>query len=144
MKTWILVANSATAKILATDNLRTGELEIVDEFSHPESRKKSSDLVSDKPGHYKTDVGVRGAYSDADHKEVEMDHFALELVHKLKAGLHQNQYKNLIIVASSHFYGVIKKHFHEHKIEINHIAKDYTKYTILELRDALREKLFVV
>ncbi|HBS51651.1 MAG TPA: hypothetical protein DEA62_01490, partial [Coxiellaceae bacterium] len=40
IKTWILVANAAEAKLLTTDNLRIGELELVREFVHPESRKK--------------------------------------------------------------------------------------------------------
>ena len=145
MKTWILVASSAEAKILTTDNLRIGELEIVREFSHPESRIKTSDLMSGKPGHYKTDNGMRGAYSKNDPKEVEAEHFAFELAHELKIGWDQNQYKSLLIVAPSHFYGLIKKHFHDHKIvELDHISKDYTKYTLFELHDSLKKHLFAV
>src|SRR3989304_2009389 len=136
-KTWILVANAAEAKILTTDNLRVGELELVREFAHPESRKKASELMSDKPGHFKTDGNAHSAYSSkSDPKEVEAEHFAIQLAHELKASWDKNQYKKLIIVTSAHFYGLIKKHMHDnHALEVIHILKDYTRYPISRLHE---------
>jgi|SRR3989304_3657944 len=143
-KTWILVANAAEAKILTTDNLRVGELELVREFAHPESRKKASELMSDKPGHYKTDGNAYSAYSRSDPKEVEAEHFAIQLAHELKASWDKNQYKKLIIVTSAHFYGLINKHMHlNHALEIVHVLKDYTRYPLAKLHESLKEHLLV-
>ncbi len=142
MKIWILVANSAEAKILATDKLRTGELDLVAEFAHPESRKKGSELMSDGPGHYKTDFGAHGAYDANDPKEVEAENFAMQLLRELRVGLDQHKFNKLIVVTPAHFYGILKKHMHFDEIEVNHIAKDYTKYTVSQLHSSLKEHYF--
>lgn len=144
MKTWILVANSAEAKLLSTDNLRVGELTLVRELTHPESRQKGCDLMSDKSGHYSTAGSARGAFSDHDPKEVEAEHFAIQLAHELKVGWGDNQYENLLIVTPAHFYGVLKKHLHDNSaITITHLSKDYTKHALPELHSSLKEMLFV-
>ncbi|EKE01703.1 MAG: hypothetical protein ACD_21C00072G0026 [uncultured bacterium] len=143
MTTWILVANAAEAKLLTSENLRIGELKLLRELTHPDSRKKITDLMSDKPGHYKTDTGAYGAFSKNDPKEVEAEHFAMQLAHELKAGWDQNQYKHLVIVTPAHFYGIIKKHLDNHLADIVHISKDYTKYTLIKLVASLKEHLFI-
>lgn len=144
MTTWILVANSAEARLLASENLRVvGELKLLREFVHPDSRKKIADLTSDKPGHYKTDAGIRGAYSKNDPKEVEAEHFAVQLAHELKSGWDQNQYKRLITITPAHFSGLMKKHLDNHLADIVHISKDYTRYPLAKLAESLKEHLFV-
>ncbi len=140
MKTWILVANSADAKILTTDSLRTGEIKLMRKLSHPESRKKISDLMSDKPGHYKTDSGVHGAYSNHDPKVVEADHFATQLVRELKVGWDQHKFQNLLIVAPAHFYGLLNKQLHViANLKVTHLSKDYTRYSLNKLSSSLKE-----
>lgn len=143
MITWILVANSAEAKLLTSENLRTGDLKLLRELNHPDSRKKTGDLISDKPGHYKTDGGMRGAYTKTDPKEVEAKHFALQLAHELKAGWDQNQYKHLVIITPAHFYGLLGKYLDSHLADIIHISKDYTRYPLAKLAESLKEHLFV-
>jgi protein required for attachment to host cells len=144
MKAWVLVANSSVAKIFASDKLRTGELKVVGEFDHPESRKKVSELMTDKPGHYKAESGAYGSFSKSEPKLVEADHFALQLLHELKAGWDKHNFEKLIIVTPGHFHGILKKHLHHYfkHLEINHIDKDYTKYTVTELHTSLKEHLF--
>ncbi len=143
MITWILVANSAEAKILTSENLRTGDLKLLRELKHPDSRKKTGELISDKPGHYKTDGGMRGAYNKTDPKETEAEHFALQLAHELKAGWDQNQYKHLVIITPAHFYGLLGKHLDNHLADIIHFSKDYTRYPLAKLAESLKEHLFV-
>ncbi|MDR1057905.1 MAG: host attachment protein [Coxiellaceae bacterium] len=111
MKTWILIANSAEAKLLATDNLRMGKLELIREFTHLESRKKISELMTDKPVHYKTDTNAYSAYNKNDPKQVEAEHFALQLAHELKTGVDHNFCKKILLVVPAHFYGLIKSTF---------------------------------
>lgn len=143
MKTWILVANAAEAKLLTTDNLNIGKLTLIQKFTHPESREKGTDLTTDRPGHYKTGGGAHGSYTENDQKDVEAEYFAIQLAHELKAGWGQNQYKNLLIVTPSHFYGLLKKHFHDsNSFETTHVSKDYTKCTLPELHTHLKEQLF--
>ena len=143
MTTWILVANAAEAKLLATENLRVGKLQLLREFVYPDSRKKATDLMSDKPGHYKTDMGARSAYSKNDPKEVAAEHFAIQLAHELKSSWDKNQYKHLVIVTPAHFYGLIKKHLSRHLSDIVHVSKDYTKHNLVKLTSSLQEQLFV-
>lgn len=143
MKAMIVVANSAEAKILKTDNLRIGELELVKELNHPKSRKKAAELVSDQPGHYKTDSGAISSYSKKDPKEVEAEHFAVQLSNELKSLQNKNRFKNLILITPSHFHGVLDKHFSApHDLEIKYIAKDYTKHTLTKLHTNIKGQLF--
>ena len=142
MITWILVANSADAKIFTSENLRIGDLKMLRELTHPDSRKKTSELVSDKPGHYKTDGGMHGSYEKNEPKEVEAEHFATELARELKTSWDKNQYKHLVIVAPAHFHGLMKKHLDTHLADIVYIAKDYTRYTTEKLAESLKEHLY--
>ena len=48
--TWILVANASIARLYANHGPKKG-LQLMKEMSHPESREKVSNLVSDRPGH---------------------------------------------------------------------------------------------
>jgi protein required for attachment to host cells len=143
MTTWVIVANTAKASLYASENLRTEDLHLLKEFSHPESRKKITDLMCDKPGHYKTDTGMRGAFTKGDPKLVEAEHFALELVKELKGGFDQKKYYTLVIVTPPHFFSLITKHLHFHQDDIKHIAKDYTQYPLAKLSESVREHLFV-
>jgi protein required for attachment to host cells len=144
MITWILIANSAEAKLLTSENLRVvNKLKLLRELQHPNSRKKAADLMSDKPGHYKTDGGTRCSYAKNDPKEVEAEHFAIQLAHELKAGWDQNLYKRLVVVTPAHFYGLIGKHLDNHLSDIIHISKDYTKYPLTKLAESLKEHLCV-
>lgn len=143
MKTWILVTNAAEAKFLKTDSLRMGELELMRELTHPESRKRNSELKSDRPGYYATGSGFNSAYDRNDPKQVEAEHFAVELAHELKAGWDQHQFKSLLIIAPAHFYGLLKKHLHIlGSLELTHLSKDYTKYPLPRLHDALKTHFY--
>ena len=145
MSTWILVANASRAKILTTDNLRVGKLDIMREFAHPESRKKGLELAADKQGSYRTDEDGHGSYSSkSDPKEVEAERFALELVNELKSGLGHNQFGELVIVASAHFYGLLKKHFQPSAdLKIIHVSKDYTQCDVLDLHEKIKKEIFI-
>ena len=146
MNMLILVANSAEAKIFVAKNLRIGELELLQEIQHPESKKRVSDLITDKPGHYKTDTGMRGSYSEADHKEHVVEEFVIELFNVLKSLWKEGKYENLALIVPSHFYGILNKHIGSHdfgKNEIVHVLKDYTKYSTKQLLESLQEHLVV-
>lgn len=143
---WVLVANSSAACLYSSANLRVDALHLFKEYSHGDSRKKVSDLVSDKPGHSQTDTGARVSFAKDSPKEVEAEHFAQELIKELRANCNFEQIKSLVIVAPDGFYNLIHKHYdasHNYQEKLVHIAKDYTKYDLQKLTAALREHLFV-
>jgi protein required for attachment to host cells len=137
----ILVANSSHACLYSSDNLRTSGLTLIKDFEHPDSRKKISDLMSDRPGHYKTDGNAHGSFDEGDPKKTEAEHFALELAKFIKGMLGSSKGTKLYVIALSHFCDLMKKHLHIHVKEIVTIYKDYTKYPTKDLLISLREHL---
>ena len=126
--TQILVANSSYAKFYQSTDLGK-DLELTQEYVHPESREKADELVSDRQGRYRSRFGShRGAYVSAIPKEVEAEKFALQLAHALN-GANLKDYDELIIIAPPHFHGLLNKHYPPNvRAKIKHaIEKDYTK-----------------
>jgi protein required for attachment to host cells len=127
--TWILVANAAAAKLYSNDGPKKG-LRKIREFNHPASREKGSELVSDRPGHYQSHGNGHGAYvSGHTPKEVEAEHFALELCKELDHARTTNAYQRLILVSAPGFLGLIKGHLSHHVKQLvsEMLEKDYTK-----------------
>lgn len=136
----VIVANSSEAKMYQTSELGQ-PLNLVEEYSHPESREKGIDLVSDRPGRYKARMGLgRGAYSEAYPKEVEADRFARELAECLN-GINDYQYDDLVVIAPPHFNGLLNKHYSRNvRSKIKHvIEKDYTKTPERRLQNILHD-----
>ena len=142
MNTWILVANASEAYLYSSENLRSNELELIEEFSHPESREKGLELTSDRPGHYQTNHNARSAYEKSHPKEDEAKLFAQQLSGRLKAGHNQHDYQQLILVMAPHFYGLVNKHLNVTVDNFTHIGKDYTKLTAQELIVQLHQHLY--
>jgi len=139
-KTWILVANAAHASVYQTENLRTHDAQLFKELEHPDSRKKSIDLVSDRPGHFKTDSGARGAFDKGDPKGQEFENFAIELAEEIKKGKVDGLFEKLVVVAAAPFYALLQKHLPKN-IDVIHIAKDYTQYSLADLNKSVKAHL---
>ena len=140
MKILILIADAAEAKLLQADNLRIGRLELLQTFNHPESRKKSMELSSDKPGHNNS-----GAFTPAsDPKMVEAERFAMFLAQEIVALDNKHLFSRLIIACPAHFHSMLTKHLPKlHSInDTTYLAKDYTKLPVIELQQRLEEQLF--
>lgn len=147
MYTKILVANSSEALLYNAEELRSKMLSkehLIKKFLHPDSRKKVHDLIEGDKGRSQNDLGTMpNAYeSKHDPKEVEFERFALELTHQLCSVGHLNATDKLLIVAPAHFYNLIAKHWHHKDVKIENLAKDYTKFTVKELSEVLREHLY--
>lgn len=141
--TWILVANSSSANLLVNSGPHTG-LQLVKQFTHPESREKASELVSDRPGHIQGHGGGHGSYIPAmDPKHNEAEHFAQALAHELEQGRVANSYTRLIIVASRPFVGMLNSRLDEQvrNLVSDTLEKDYTHATIKELGEHLEQFL---
>jgi len=141
----LLIANSNSAEIY-TVNFKDANLEYKTSLTHPESKEKGINLMADRPGHYKTEHGSRGAFQDrTEPKEHEKIHFAKQLAEYLSQSLKENVFANLVIITPSHFWGLLDNVLPESvkKSVIRIIQKDYTHFSENEIIDVLRnEKLF--
>ena len=132
--TWILVANSSEAKIFSVNKIKfingKEKLSLIKEFDHPDSRKKDTEIASDKLGHYQTGGLGHGSFVEAtDPQKHEADNFAREVIEALEVSRVANQFRDLILVVPPHFHGLLNKHLHKplQKLIISVIEKDYTK-----------------
>lgn len=133
--TWILVSNASTGRLFRHSGPNKG-LELIQEFSHPQSREKNANLVSDRPGHNPGAGNGHGSFVPATlPKEHEADIFALELARELDTGRIGNLYSRLVLVASPSFMGQLKQHLTDavHKLVSDSVEKDYTRSTDKEL-----------
>lgn len=154
--TWILLANSSKAQLYSTHKARlfrsnghdNNSLSLVNEFTHEESRKKTSELMSDKFGSYRFGACFgaegHGSFSEqTDPKEHEAEVFALELIAELEMGRTEGKYDDLIIVANPHFKGLLSRHLSGslNKYISKTIEKDYTHYAKNELVKQLQKQI---
>ena len=141
--TWIMVANSSTARLFANDGPKRG-LKLIREWMHPESREKTSSLVTDRSGAY-GGVG-HGAVSQAsDPKQHEAERFAQEVSRELEAGRVKNAYDRLILVASAPFMGLINHHLpgQVRSLLSQSIDKDYTRLPVKDLAGHLEGYVYL-
>ena len=76
----VVTANSNACRIYRY-NKHPAQLTLLSEINHPDSKLKTGDLISDRPGHYQAGgTAGRGAYSPhMEAKEVEIDNFSEKL-----------------------------------------------------------------
>ncbi|MHB9119754.1 MAG: host attachment protein [Burkholderiales bacterium] len=143
--TWILIANASQARLFINEGPNKG-LKLLKELFHPESREKASDLVSDRPGHYKSGGNGNGAYvPPTDPKEHEAETFALELAKELEHGRTGNRFQRLIVAATPAFLGKINNSLSHHVSGLvsNTLQKDYTKANEKELAAHLEKLIYL-
>ena len=142
---WILVANASTARIYSNNGPKKG-LKLVKELNHPESRQKSSELVTDRPGHMQGFGNGHGSRQPATTpKEYEIEKFALEIAKELDHGRSTNDFDRLIMVASSPFIGTINSRLSDHvrsKVS-DTVEKDYTRANDRELAGHLEHCIYL-
>ena len=135
---WFVVANPSRAQIYQYDK-DNQQYKMVHTFTHPESRYKVADLISDAAGSYK----AHGTYKQkTSPKKEEALLFARELTDKLKKAANQGEFKELVLIAPGHFQ-------HLYKQLADKSLSQYTKcfidkdYTLLDnrSRDAQLEQI---
>ena len=148
LKTWIMIANASEAYCYSIDNkqLVKGriDLELLNSYTHPESRKKDGDLISDRSGHYQSGTLGHGSYiTPTDPKEHEAVSFAKEIADILESGRIANDYQSLILISPPHFHGLLNKHINKNVSSLirEKIEKDYTKVGKKQLTEHLKRYL---
>lgn len=149
-KSCIVIANGSTAKLFIVPRSRLlnndgVELAIIQEFEHPETRQKASDLASDKQGHYECrDSAGHGSFVEpTDPKEHEAEVFAREIAGDLETRRNANEFEDIILVAPPHFNGLLTKTMNQQlstMISVS-VKKDYTKFNGRELLAHLGQHL---
>lgn len=133
--TWILVANASVATLYASAGPKLA-LARIKVLSHPQSRMKNADLVSDRAGHMQSSGNGHGSRQpQTEPKQNEADHFARELAHELEQGRNAKQFERLILVAPPAFLGLINERLDTQtaKLVNNRHEKDYTQLSVREL-----------
>lgn len=141
---WILVADGSQARIFSAHkaalfNGNEDKLKLIKEFEHKESRKKDSELVTDRHGHFGSGTFVDHTDPQAHEEEV----FATRLAKDLIKAHSENQYRELIFIAPAHFIGLLKKHLPDEieRLASLRIEKDYTKLAEKELVQRMQDYL---
>lgn len=144
-KVWIVVADSATARIFAAAT-PTGPLEERATLAHPEGRMHEQELVSDLPGRTFDSVGAGRHKKEVEvgPKKHEAIKFAERIAQQLETGRVQGRYETLLLVAAPDFLGLLREKLGQQTAARVHleIDKDLTKHDAGDIRQALPERLF--
>lgn len=138
---WVLVADAARAQLYAHG--AGDDLVLVREFSHPQSRLKGHDVLTDRPGRLQGANSGHGAEEPGAAKQHELENFAAELAQALERGRTEHAYEHLVIAAPAHFHGILTQHLSapvRETVRAN-IEKDYTQLPVKDLRSRLAEHL---
>jgi protein required for attachment to host cells len=141
--TWILFADASNARLYQSQAPKR-ELTPLRELSHPASRAKEMDLVSDQPGRVRQSrSATRSALESTRHKKIEADRFARELADALEQGLAEDAYARLILVAPPEFLGRLRRQLSERVSGriVAEVKRDYLHLEPRELRERLKDQL---
>lgn len=136
---WVIMSDATTCKIYEFN--QPDHLSLIKEIYHPENKLRDIELTADKPGHYKTSGGARGAYTQSsDPKAIKVDEFSREIAKELDHGRNNHAYKKLIIISPPHTSGLLFQHLNKHvkDLVINNIHKDLLHLSDHELLSFLQ------
>jgi len=126
-KTLVMVANASAARVFGY--LPHEAFTLLNEFSHPQSRQKGSDLISDRPGRSEGKGGGHGTFVPANNpKQIESERFANELAGWLNDERKQNRCAQLMLVADPGFLGTLNKSLNNQTTQLvfKSLNKDYS------------------
>lgn len=109
MKTWVVVASAARARMIESAGPRTPLRELSD-LVNPQERLHPRELKTDKPGRAVDSLGgQRHAVQTAvEPKEQEAIRFAKQAIETLESGLQAGRFDALYLVAPPHFLGLLR------------------------------------
>jgi protein required for attachment to host cells len=111
-KVWIVVAESARARILSQEKSRAPLIEQED-LVHPASKQQPHDLTSDRTGRAISSAqhGPRHAMQQqTDPQRNEMEKFARQVADRLDRARRDGAFDELVLVAPPRFLGALTAH----------------------------------
>ncbi len=140
MSSWILVADSARARLFNAETTKSALSEI-ESMIHPEAQQHEQKLTSDLPG------SQAGGATNSHHsvggktapKEYEAVKFARELCKYLEAAHYSQKFSQLIVVAAPTFLGHLRKEMSSNvaKVITLEIDKDIVEQDVNSIRGHL-------
>jgi len=141
----VLVANASIAHFYALIPSKAKKIQIIKTITHPASREKNLNLVSDKHGSSKTDYNSRGVsfLSDTEPKEVEKEKFIRQIIGELEQMMNNALHHQIILISAPSFMGKLNKMLTPHLYSQvkQRINKDFTSLSNIELTDILKAKM---
>jgi len=137
-KTLVMITNASAARVFSYQAHE--EFSLLKEFSHPESRLKGSELVTDRPGNSNAKGGGHGTFVPANNpKQIEAERFAHELAGWLDDERKQNRCDQLMLVADPSFLGLLNKSLNNQTAQLvfKSLNKDYTQVVPRDLPEIL-------
>ena len=134
--TWILIADSATAHVVATSG-KASDLATVDDIRLQGNPSPGRDLAADRPGRAfdRAGDGRHAMEPSTDPREVEQERFARKIVAVLDEAVQRQRYDRLVLVAPPKFMGLLRDILPSSvasKVGAE-LTKDLTKLSIHEL-----------
>jgi len=127
--TWILVADSARARLFETDG--SGELNELGCYTNPEGRAGARGLTTDRPPTVNESVGsARHAHEPhTSRREKIADNFARTLREILDQGQHSRRFERLVLVATPRFLGALHTTFGKQLRDcvVAEVRRDFTQ-----------------
>ena len=137
MKTWILVADSARARVFEV-GAKDGQLFEVGGYANPEAHSKPSEIGRDKPPRAQESAGpARHAIEPhTDPHDKPALKFAHELAAILEQGRVEHSYGRLVLAAPPRFLGQLNQALGQQvsKLVAKTISKDYSRADADEIR----------
>lgn len=145
MRIWILLADAGSARLYESRGGRS-DWTLVREFSHPESRLRESELLSDKPGRVRQSTGKRTAMEwRTPRRKVEAEKFARELARSLEALVDGATPDRIVLVTPPTFLGLLREKLAPRvQARVSSvIEKDYLHLEPPELKERLHDQVLV-
>lgn len=108
--TWIVVADASRARFFAADK-PAGPLSEIAALTNPQARLHKGDLVSDRGGRDRNDLGSSHGLDTGTNMKAEIaNRFAGEVCTRLEQGRLSGAFGKLYVVGAPTFLGLIRKH----------------------------------
>jgi len=132
---WALVANSSNAQIFEIKG-HGHSISKIHHIDHPDGRKKSGDVNTDRQGHGSAHVGshTHSHAAEVDPHSREQENFAHTLASQVEKAHNEKAFNELALVAPAPFLGKLKQAFGDA------LKKCVTKEVSKDLPDSLSEK----
>lgn len=133
MATWILVGDEASARLFEAED-PSGDWRAVQVFSHPQSRMKAEDFLTDRPNNEESGMPPR---------DFEGMRFTREIAQHFDRN--QNAFDRLIIVGPPRFLGALRKNLSNPvaKKLTDSLNKELTQLNQRELQEKLVTELML-
>ncbi len=110
LKTWILIANGARARVMQAEGVGKG-ITALPSMVFGQDAKKTSDIMADRPGRTFDSAGA-GRHSMAYHSEPERGReraFAAMLIGTLQRAYEEGEFERLVLVAPPQALGDLRE-----------------------------------